>query len=175
MFVSSCRHVSVSSLIYIWKGEGTLRGALFLFAKRNTKVLASHRTNVFLFIWFFSVISQQCRKLQYTGLGTTYSSRDRWKHRDQQVQNSTCHADWFIAVAVSSFTRFSLDRHVFFVQNEKSFEIYLDIVHPDDRVRYISLWIICYLNGIISRLVIIIYSCCGTTSASFLIVCVQHL
>jgi hypothetical protein len=133
MFVSSCRHVSVSSLIYIWKGEGTLRGALFLFAKRNTKVLASHRTNVFLFIWFFSVISQQCRKLQYTGLGTTYSSRDRWKHRDEQVQNSTCHADWFIAVAVSSFTRFSLDRHVFFVQNEKSFEIYLDIVHNDDR------------------------------------------
>jgi hypothetical protein len=66
------------------------------------------------------------------------------KHRDQQVQNSTCHADWFIAVAVSSFTRFLLDRHVFFVQNEKSFEIYLNIVglHPDDRVRYISLWII---------------------------------
>ena len=96
-------------------------------------------------------------------------------NRDQQVQNSTCHPDWLIAVAVSSFTRFSLDRHVFFVQNEKSFKIYLNIVHPDDRVRYISLWIICYLNGSISRLVIIIYSCCGTTSASFLIVCVQHL
>ena len=96
-------------------------------------------------------------------------------NRDQQVQNSTCHADWLIAVAVSSFTRFSLDRHVFFVQNEKSFKIYLNIVHPDDRVRYISLWIICYLNGSISRLVIIIYSCCGTTSASFLIVCVKHV
>ena len=62
-------------------------------------------------------------------------------NRDQQVQNSTCHPDWLIAVAVSSFTRFSLDRLVFFVQNEKSFEIHLNIVHPDDRVRYISLWI----------------------------------